>query len=191
MGLIKICREWNKAEKAIKLAEQVSGKIINPSIYELRYAGRRIIEAFDHLRNGDKDKTRRLLRDALFDCLRARHDAVDAATTKIAADLDLARQRLGARSILANFSDFPQLLGELSEVRDNIANSREKRDDRDAIYQTIQDNDLTEIIRLYRNFQASEPLIKSAARRERLLMFVSLAIGIGCLIVGIVSWYIK
>lgn len=29
--------EWNKAERAIKLAEQVNSEIVNPAIYELRY----------------------------------------------------------------------------------------------------------------------------------------------------------
>jgi hypothetical protein len=92
--------EWNNAEAAIKLAEQVNGEIVNPSVYELRYAGRRIVEALAH---PDIEQGKKLLGDAHFDCCRARHDAVDAATSKISADLDLAVKHLGADTVLKSF----------------------------------------------------------------------------------------
>ncbi len=40
-----ICVEWDHAESEIKLAEQVGLEVVIPSINELRYAGRRVIEA--------------------------------------------------------------------------------------------------------------------------------------------------
>ena len=42
-----IAHEWNKAEQDIKLAEQIGNKVIIPSISELRYGGRRLIEAIE------------------------------------------------------------------------------------------------------------------------------------------------
>lgn len=61
----EVCSEWNKAEKAIKSAEHVEGQVVNPSIYELRYAGRRIIEALT-IQESDPEKALRLLSDAHF-----------------------------------------------------------------------------------------------------------------------------
>jgi hypothetical protein len=166
-AIAEVSSEWNRAEKAIKLAEEVSGEIINPAIYELRYAGRRIVEALAKASDGAEENARLLLRDALFDCCRARHDAIDAATSKISADLDLAVKKLGPDTVLQNFPKITDLLGELGAVRDKIAMSREKRDDRDAIYDSIERDRLTDIVGLFRTFRASEPLMKAAAKKQR------------------------
>lgn len=58
--LKSIQEAWDEAEHAIKLAEQIQQEIINPSIYELRYAGRRIVEAFKLHSAGDTDGCERL-----------------------------------------------------------------------------------------------------------------------------------
>ena len=47
--IASICAEWDRAEKYIKLAEQIGGKVVFPAVAELRYAGRRIIEALHHI----------------------------------------------------------------------------------------------------------------------------------------------
>lgn len=47
--------EWNKSEEAIKAAEQVNGRVILPAVKELRYAGRRIVEALHLIGAGDDD----------------------------------------------------------------------------------------------------------------------------------------
>ena len=164
-ALKRIVDEWNLAEKSIKLAEQVDGKIVNPAIYELRYSGRRLTEAI-LLPDTDARKLD-LLKDAHFDCCRARHDAMDAATSKIAADIDLALERLDAQRILTQFPQITALLNKLGSLRDKIAVSREDRGNRNAIYATIQENSLPEIVAIYREFKASEGLLVEAADQER------------------------
>jgi hypothetical protein len=108
--------EWNRAERAIKIAEQVEGQIVNPAIYELRYAGRRIVEAFDLLESDPTSALQRL-QDAQFDCCRARHDAIDAATSKMAATLDNAQEKLGIDVVMTHFAEFPAMIQGLGEVR--------------------------------------------------------------------------
>ncbi|MFN4353915.1 hypothetical protein [Parvibaculum sp.] len=176
-ALNELCEEWNKAESAIKLAEQVNGEIVNPAIYELRYAGRRVVEALPK-REKDRDTAKKLLDDAHFDCCRARHDAIDAATSKMTADLRIAIDRIGADVVLDKFRDLPKLLAELSKVRKLIATSRENRNDRDAIYATIQDNNLVDIVRMFDEFQASETVLKAAAARIRISRFISYGFGV-------------
>lgn len=91
---VSICNEWDRAEEDIKVAEQINNKVVIPSVSELRYAGRRIIEALREIeKNGPEEKIIGLLQDAEFDCHRARHDAIDAATSKIAVDLEIATKK--------------------------------------------------------------------------------------------------
>lgn len=158
--------EWNRAERAIKIAEQVEGQIVNPAIYELRYAGRRIVEAFDLLESDPTSALQRL-QDAHFDCCRARHDAIDAATSKMAATLDNAQEKLGIDVVMTHFAEFPAMIQSLGEVRDKIAISREKREDRDAIYASIEAVELVGLTAIFSRFRSCEPLMRESAKRNR------------------------
>ena len=116
--LNSVLAEWNRAEEDIKIAEQVANKVVNPSIKELRYAGRRLVEALVKLQNAAPfEEVEALLNDALFNCHRARHDAVDAGTSKIAIDLDIMTTRLGYEVILPVHPAFPKLVQDLRVIR--------------------------------------------------------------------------
>jgi hypothetical protein len=161
--------EWNRAEHAVKLAEQVNGQVVNPAIYELRYAGRKLVESWEAERSGDLDRCELLLRDAMLDCMRARHDAIDAATSKVIVHLDVAVNKLGATKVLTCFPNWAECYQHLNEVREKIAHSRGNRNDRAAIYETIEATDLPKIIALYNQFKAQEPRLKSEAKNQRWL----------------------
>lgn len=178
--------EWNKAELTIKLAEQVNGEIVNPAIYELRYAGRRIVEAYD-LASTDKATILKRLQDAHFDCCRARHDAIDAATSKISAQLENALERLGADILMTHFQQFPDLVERLGLVRDRIAESRGNRESRDHIYAVIAADDLGDIVKIYNRFKASEPLMKQSAKKSRRVVFWSMVLGGLGVLVGVIG----
>lgn len=166
--LDQIYTEWDKAEKAIKIAEQVNGEIINPAIYELRYAGRRIIEGLRYYGESNYIDSLNKLNDAHFDCCRARHDAIDAATSKISNDLSIAVKKIGSRVVLAHFSDYPKLVKELTTIRRLVAISREDRNNRDKIYETISNDNIVKIMDYYGDFQANEEILKSEGRWQRL-----------------------
>jgi hypothetical protein len=185
---VSILRQWNQAEEDIKLAEQINHKVAWPSIKELRYAGRRLIEALAEIhRGGSSEKIVGLLQDAEFDCLRARHDAIDVATAKIALDFEAAASRLGHEAILAAFEGFPRLSRNLVAVREKIANSRKNREDREKIYEAIEGSDFKNIVDQYRQFNSSERMMRIFARKDRHRRFFGYAIGLGGLIVGIIG----
>lgn len=194
--LDKIYDEWNRAERDIKQAEQVCSEVINPAVNELRYAGRRLVDAIGRTNNGGAAKDiDALLTDALFDCHRARHDAVDAATSKIAIDLDVFREKLGIDVVLQAFSDFPALVEEVDSVRQKIVASRSARDRRENIYSGIEALDFPALVKNYNRLKSSEPIMRELAmrhRRERLknTIFGWIGIGIGVvgLIISILSW---
>ena len=168
----KICAEWNRAERAIKISEQVIGEDPFPSIKELRYAGRRIVEAFASLDYGDDSDALAQLQDAYFDCLRAKHDAMDVAINEIAGRIRLSQEDLGPETVIQAFPEFTQLLRGLNVFESQIADSREARGTRDAVYEEIQTN-FDDTLRLYDEFKASEALMKhladNAALAARLL----------------------
>lgn len=188
----EIVSEWNSAEKAIKHAENVDGEVIIPSINELRYAGRRIVDAL-HAKNTDLEKAVTLLRDAKFDCHRAKHDAVDAATSKMIGDLSAALEYLTANVVMANFQSFSRFYKNLTTVRQKIAISRENREDREIIYDTILSVDLDGLIQDYNEFTACEPLMVKIADQQRAADTrnkIYGAAGIISLIIGVPSFSI-
>jgi hypothetical protein len=188
--LISVYQEWDKAETVIKLAEQVSGKIVFPSINELRYAGRRISEALSCIARGDDPKKiEALLRDAQFDCLRARHDAIDASTSKIAADIDVMSQKLRYEAILVAFPRFADLSRNLRDVRKKIVQSRGDRDNRDKIYAVISAADLPKLVDEYNALRDAEPIMRSMARRQRVeRVLTRFALAIALLALAVETW---
>lgn len=160
--------EWNKAEEVVKSAEQICGEAVVPSIKEFRYAGRRVIDALHEMGNGnDLDVTLGLLKDAIFNCHCARHDAIDVATAVIASNLSIVVDKIGYEHILKAFPRFADLRKSLNVVRSKIRQSRGNRTERDTIYAAIHDADLPALAALYDDFQAAEDIMKSLARRER------------------------
>lgn len=163
-----IAAEWDLAESDIKRAEQVCDKVVTPSIKELRYAGRRVVEAIQaSAKDAPIAQVQELLSDARFDCHRARHDAIDAATAKIAIDLGIMVEKLGHDVIIGAFPQFADFYGKLYTIRDKIVNSRGNRDDRDTIYSIIEEVDFPELCSWHRRLQASEPLMVRIARKRR------------------------
>lgn len=185
-ALKRVASAWNKAEATVKLAEQVNDAVINPAIYELRYAGRKLIEASE-CKDTDPDQAANLLQDAYMDCCRSRHDAIDAASSKIVSDLRLSIKAIGGPTVLSHFSDWGLLLEKVNEIRGKIASSREDRLARNAIYAEIEENDLIDVIKLHRRFQAAEPIMQQASKRGRMHLLGGYCIGFLGLLFGIVS----
>jgi hypothetical protein len=192
--LATIQTEWNRAEADIKTAEMVVRKIVLPSVKELRYAGRRIIDVLMVITANPDDPNHAqigaLLEDARFDCHRARHDAIDAATAKIAADLEIMAEKLGYHAILPAYPEFPKLYQSLLTVRDKIKESREKRDNREAIYSVIEAVDFPALVPSFNTMRASEPIMVQLAkksRRDRFFGEYGLYIGLGALVVGAIA----
>lgn len=183
----EVALAWNKAEGAVKLAEQVNGQVINPAIYELRYAGRKLVEAYELEMNGKAEQAAIILRDAQLDCMRARHDAVDAATSKVLVHLELAVGNLGASRVLSAFPKWSETYKHLVDVRAQIVTSREHRNDRERIYTLIETADLPQIVKLYDEFCAQEPRLIREAKIGRWKEVGLWGLTIASLVLAVVS----
>jgi hypothetical protein len=184
--------EWNRAEEDIKIAEQVGNKVVNPSIKELRYAGRRIVEALVKFqKSAPAGEISALLNDALFDCYRARHDAIDAGTSKIAIDLEIMISRLGYEVILSVHPAFPKLFQDLQKIRDKIIDSRRDRENREKIYSVLEASDFPVLVKSFAELRGNEHMMVAMAKRRRrseligIVGFITAAIAI---IVAILAW---
>lgn len=186
--LSQITEAWNAAEEDIKLAEQVAKKVIMPSINELRYGGRRLVEIFDKIEaEAPIGEITPLLEDVLFDCLRARHDAIDSAVSKIALDCEAATSKLGYNAVLQAFPKFSDLFVKISEINKNITESRKDRNNREKIYETVSQSSFPELIDLYNEFQASEPIMVALAQSERRNKLIMYGLSALAIVVAIVT----
>ena len=83
-ALEEIKRVWDETEIVIKRAERIRAQVVEPAINELRYAGRRLVDAM-HLADTaganakDRETFDSYVRDCLFRCYCAQHDALDAS----------------------------------------------------------------------------------------------------------------
>lgn len=162
--------EWDKAESVIKRSELTTLDQCTPAVAELRYAGRRIVDAFVKAGTpGDHNAAiQALLEDARFCCHRAQHDAIDVTIAKIAIDLDNLTTKLGFEPVLHAYPEFREFYAEFAVVRDKIVVSRANRHDRHVVYDLIANTDLNDLVRRYERIMAVRPLAKRTALKMRL-----------------------
>lgn len=189
-----LCDEWDKTEKWIKDGEFIVGDAIIPSINEMRYAGRQLVDACRMAQNSDSQKALDHVLKARADLMKARHDVVDACIGHIYDSVKEAQNQLGAGNIQKHFPDYGKILALLDVTRGKISESRENRKQRDEIYSDIMGSDMPKIFDAYRSFRKSLPLveenIKKDDRRDRYFAIFGVAgiiIGVAGIFLGLVS----
>ena len=115
---------------------------------------------------------------------RSRHDAVDAAISTIAAEMDVTAKKLGYRPVIDAFPDYPKLLETLRKAQAAIASSRGIRDERDKIYTAIESVDLIDLNDQYQRFKACGDIMRGLAKADR---FWPLAGVIATVFFGVIS----
>lgn len=84
---------------------------------------------------------------------------MDAAVSKMAIDIRNALETLGPGSVIGAFPEFSELLHSLDEVRKKIETSREDRKNRDAIYASVENENIERVFDLFDKFSASQELM--------------------------------
>ena len=112
------------------------------------------------------DQALEYLIDARFDCMRARHDAVDTTVSTAAAEIKAVTDRVGHDVVIRGFPEYSKLITLISDSQVKIASSRFNRNNREAIYANrgqakivegaVVSVDFTSLVVLYRSFQANE-----------------------------------
>jgi hypothetical protein len=176
-ALASIATEWDKAEKLMKLAEKVRAEVVQPSVNELRYAGRRLVDAWQIavIAEDDPEKQKAFdgfVNDALFRCHCAQHDAVDATVLFVQSALNQYEEDFGLGPLTRHFPDVADLRLSLAEAGDLIVSSRANRGNRVAEYDALAAQHLPPIITTYRKIQtnraALEALVADSANEGRI-----------------------
>ena len=182
-----LCDEWDKTEKWIKDGEFVVGDTIIPSINEMRYAGRQLVDACRMAQNSHSEKARNHVLEAGANLTKARHDVVDTCISYICNTMEDEAIRLGAGNILKHFPDYGKILTLLDDIGNKISESRENRKQRDEIYNDIMENDMLEVFSAYRSFRKSLPLVEENIEKEERKNRHLWIFGVTGIIIGVVG----
>ena len=119
--LLRTAARWDALEKRIKRAEHVRAEVVYPAISELRYAGRRLIDAL-HISwkdNPTEEDTQRFdgyIAEIENNCLRAEHDVVDAVVLFIHRRIDQIISEFGLPIVNEYFPQYTAMLSGIKEV---------------------------------------------------------------------------
>ena len=159
--------DWDKTEKWIKEGELFVGKaILSPSINELRYAGRRLVDVIRAAQRGDDERTSYHFSQVQDNLVKARHDVVDAVVMHISEKTNKYRESIGAGNLKTHFSGYEELFGLLKTINQKITCSRGNRENRDTIYGEILNSDFKTLRKLYDQLIASLPAIEQKIQAE-------------------------
>jgi hypothetical protein len=198
--LARIAGEWDKAEQLIKAAERVRAQVVIASINELRYAGRRIVDALHLAKKAEQDKAireefERYVSDALLFAARAQHDAVDAIVLFLQKAVDKYEAEFGLPLLAEKYPRIFDIKAAIAKADNLIIASRSDRDKRAAEYDVLARDHCPQLLDHYQHLIANAPVLlelvraKAAAEgREKshfsVLLLVTVAAGVGGGIVG-------
>lgn len=188
-----IVHVWDEAEGFIKQAEVITGEAVIPAINELRYAGRRLVDLLQQevtLENGvEFDTAHHVFAEVEENCIRARHDVVDAVFFHADEYFRWLEDRFSLPVLCQIYPSYAALRRKMFEVADRIIESRESRSKRAELYKDLHTSHLPEIIDAYRVLSSSDERlaqdVAAAKRRNAFNVWVPVAIGAALAIVGI------
>jgi hypothetical protein len=189
--------QWNIAERRIKKAEQVGGEeAVGSAIFELRYAGRKIVDCLDILLTKDMGDPEvyelvcRNLADAIEDCIKAKHDAIDAMVDFIIIWFGELETRIGTTEMVRIFPEYLSVVSRIALIQDNIVESRGNRvSGRDGVYDNVENEDYENLLKLFNKMKTSQPRVQALIDDEKSTKsrdFWVLAIGSGAGVLAVV-----
>jgi hypothetical protein len=189
---IKISERWNRCERLLKKAERVRGEVVAPSVNELRYAGRRFVDAISLLSNDkisdeEQAEAQNYLNEAFLFCMRAEHDCVDAIVMYAHMLIETYSRIYGAMLLMQACPSLEKYRLIKPEIDQLIQYSREERIKRDDLYQNIIENHLEQLIQIASSMEMAEPIIKQEKINRRNEKIINYAIGLTGLALAVYS----
>jgi hypothetical protein len=192
-ALHELIKQWNIAEHRIKKAEQVrANEVVASAIFELRYAGRKHIDATKLIIDNDLsnnqdiyEKVYAFILDATEDCVKAKHDAIDAMLNFVTSWFYEKEKIWDVSEIQQLFPKYLEVTSRISIIQERIAESRNNRTEkRDTIYDDIDENDFASILELFNTMKASQEKIDGVSKRKRLRKGSSVIFSIFLVVLG-------
>jgi hypothetical protein len=174
--LKKLIEQWNIAERRIKKAEQVRGnEVVISAIFELRYAGRKLVDSLEitcdenwREKNESREAIHRYLADAIEDCVKSKHDSIDAMLDFVTRWFYEVEKTLGLEELQKYFPSYMEVTGKIDLIQERIAESRGNRHlGRDQIYDEVEQDGYDEILALFSNMRTSKSRIEQSIRKDK------------------------
>lgn len=172
--LAELARHWNRVESRIKEYEHLAGATNAAAINELRYAGRRLIDAVALIAaNPDDPKIGEEFLIASNYIVNADHDVTDGLCFVVMRHVAQVIQVHGLPKIKRYVPDFPTMYPAVAEAQEIIRHSREHRPDRKADYQKLASDYLPKLKQLYQALTSTPKLAVTSDDIKRLETGVS------------------
>jgi hypothetical protein len=163
---IELARLWMLAEKAIKAIEVLRDGVEEASILELRYAGRREMQARllrqscsgREMTAEEEKKWQRHATEACENCIKARDDAIDSAVMYLNRRVEDAVDKIGLPNVLLAFPELSEFRRRIRLINDLIVQSRGDRTKLNEIYTGIEEAHLPEVLEIFKRFKANEAI---------------------------------
>ena len=186
---------WNLIEERLKRAEHIRNGTNIAAINELRYAGRKLIDAWNIF---NKDNRSKEDEDALHECIavakqyliNADHDISDGICLFIHSEIQAYIRKFGIKTITKYFHEFPTLLVDMGRVNQIVSNSRSRRDERIVLYKDISDNYIPKLIDFHERLITSAELALAEEKRETFIRRAALAFGAIASAITIVTLFV-
>lgn len=175
-AILCLIDQWNIAERRIKKAEQVrANEVVASAIFELRYAGRKLIDALDIALKDDwkndgkiHEKICSYVYDATEDCVKAKHDAVDAMVDFVTTWFSRYEDRHELDTIQQFFPEYLMRTAQIRDIQEKIAISRHSRNQsRDQTYNEIENTGYNDILDLFNTMKNSHDRVDICIKKRK------------------------
>ena len=129
-ALAVLAAHMNKIEKRLKQAEQLREEVVIPAINELRYAGRRFVDAWALCAlKSPTEEQKQEARDHIVIARQylqnADHDCTDAICFFIHGEINRIQRQYGVEEIVKVYPDYTKFARQMSDANDIISGTRE------------------------------------------------------------------
>lgn len=171
----RIADEWDKAEKLIKTAEVTRNEVVIASVNELRYAGRRLVDALraadacraDPTCKKSEEDLKRYVSETLSFCQRALHDAVDAIILHVRTQIGEYETEFGYIILVEKFPELIEIKKVLKQAENIVILSREDRMKRGAEYEELATTSIPVLLGHCNGLEANRELLVALAKEKR------------------------
>lgn len=171
----RIADEWDKAEKLIKTAEVTRNEVVVASVNELRYAGRRLVDALraheacraDPTCTKSQEDLKRYVSETLSFCQRALHDAVDAIILHVRTQIGEYEKEFGYVILADKFPDIIDIKKTLKDAEQLVILSREDRMRRAEEYDKLAVDAVPQLLAHCTGLEANRGLLQELVAEKR------------------------
>lgn len=167
--LLRVASKWDHTEGLVKEAENLTGDAVGATMFELRYAGRKLVDAVREAcsPSGCIETITKYCLEVEENCDRAHHDAIDAIIYYLRQSVKLSEETFGPDLLLENWPNYIHAKAMLDRAGIIVVQSRRDRSYRVDLYEKLRREEIPQILNFIAELTQSENALKLIAARRR------------------------